>query len=169
MQVFNAPRGRGPYGITVTPQGVVYYASLAGSYVGQINSQTNEVSILEPPTPGQGARRVWSDSHGRIWVSEWNAGQVAVYDPSDDSWREWKLPGNRPQAYAIYVDEQDIIWLSDFGSNSIVRFDPTLEQFTVYELPTPNAGVRQLLGRTGEIWGAESATDKLVVIRTNTP
>jgi virginiamycin B lyase len=166
MQVFNAPRGRGPYGITVTPQGVVYYASLAGSYVGRINSQTNETSILEPPTSGQGARRVWSDSQGRIWVSEWNSGQVSVYDPADGSWRAWKLPGNRPQAYAVYVDELDIVWLTDFGSNPIVRFDSILEEFTVYELPTPNAAVRQLLGRPGEIWGAESATDKLVVIRT---
>jgi virginiamycin B lyase len=121
---------------------------------------------LEPPTSGQGARRVWSDSQGCIWVSEWNAGQVAVYDPTDNSWREWKLPGNRPQAYAVYVDEHDIVWLTDFGSNAIVRFDPTLEEFTVYELPTPNAAVRQLLGRPGEVWGAESGTDKLVVIRT---
>ena len=30
---------------------------------------------------GQGARRIWSDSHGRLWVSEWNAGRVARYDP----------------------------------------------------------------------------------------
>ncbi|HSM72609.1 MAG TPA: hypothetical protein VK851_13780 [Anaerolineales bacterium] len=169
MQVFDAPRGRGPYGITVTPEGVVYYASLAGSYVGQINPFTNEASVLEPPTSGQGARRVWSDSQGRIWVSEWNAGQVAVYDPADGSWHEWKLPGDRPQAYAVYVDEQDIVWLTDFGSNAIVRFDPTIEQFTVYELPSPGAAVRQLLGRPGEIWGAESGTDKLVVIRTTMP
>jgi len=167
MQIFDAPRGRGPYGITVTPEGVVHYASLAGSYVGQINLQTNEASVLEPPTSGQGARRVWSDSQGRIWVSEWNAGQVAVYDPSNSSWREWKLPGDRPQAYAVYVDNNDIIWLSDFGSNAIVRFDPTSEMFTVYELPSPNAAVRQLLGRSGEIWGAESGTDKLVVIQTS--
>ena len=166
MQVFDAPRGRGPYGITVTPEGVVYYASLANSYVGRIDSQTNEASVLEPPTSGQGARRVWSDSQGRVWVSEWNSGQVSVYDPANNSWREWKLPGNRPQAYAVYVDESDIVWLTDFGSNSIVRFDPTLELFTVYELPSPNAAVRQLLGRPGEVWGAESATDKLVVIRT---
>jgi streptogramin lyase len=27
--------------------------------------------------------------------------------------------------------------------------------------------VRQLLGRHGEIWGAESATDKLLVLRTS--
>ena len=167
LQVFDAPRGRGPYGITVTPDGIVYYASLAGSYVGQINSQTNEAFVLEPPTSGQGARRVWSDSQGRVWVSEWNVGQVAVYDPANNSWREWKLPGNRPQAYAVYVDELDIVWLTDFTSNSIVRFDPTLELFTIFELPSPNAAVRQLLGRPGEIWGAESATDKLVVIRTS--
>jgi virginiamycin B lyase len=166
MQVFEAPRGRGPYGITATPDGSVYYASLAGSYVGQIDPQTNEATVLEPPTSGQGARRVWSDSQGRVWVSEWDAGQVAVYDPANDSWREWKLPGDRPQAYAVYVDDQDIVWLSDFGSNSLVRFDPNTETFTVFELPSPNAAVRQILGRPGEIWGAESGADKLVVIRT---
>ena len=166
MQVFDAPRGRGPYGITTTPDGSVYYASLANSYVGRINPQTSEVTILEPPTPGQGARRVWSDSFGRIWVSEWDAGQVAVYDPKNDSWKEWKLPGDHPQAYAVYVDERDIVWLSDFGGDALVRFDPTSEAFTVFQLPSRSGQVRQILGRPGEIWGAESGADKLIVIRT---
>jgi len=165
VQVFAAPRGRGPYGIASTPDGAVYYASLANSYVGRIDPQTGEATVLEPPTSGQGARRVWSDSQGRVWVSEWDAGQVAVYNPADDSWREWKLPGDRPQAYAVYVDDQDIVWLSDFGANALVRFDPSLELFTVYKLPSPAAQVRQILGRPREIWGAESGADKLVVIR----
>jgi virginiamycin B lyase len=169
LQVFDAPCGRGPYGITVTPEGVVYYASLAGNYVGRIDAATNEALVLEPPTPGQGARRVWADSGGKIWVSEWNVGQVAVFDPAEDSWQEWKLPGNRPQTYAVYVDEQDNIWLSDFGGNALVRFDPAIEQFTVYELPSPNAQVHQILGKPGEIWGAEWGTDKLVVVRTGSP
>jgi virginiamycin B lyase len=167
VQVFNAPRGRGPYGITATPEGAVYYASLASSYVGRIDPQTGQAAVLEPPTSNQGARRVWSDSQGRIWVSEWNAGQVAVYDPAKSSWQEWKLPGNGPQAYAVYVDDQDIVWLSDFGANAIVRFDPSLEQFSVFELPSPDAAVRQILGRPSEIWAAESGVDKLVVIRTS--
>lgn len=168
MNVFDAPRGRGPYGITVTPDGTVYYASLAGSHVGRIDPQTGEATVLEPPTSNQGARRVWSDSQGRVWVSEWNSGQVAVYDPADDSWREWKLPGSNPQAYAVYVDDQDKVWLSDFGANALVRFDPTSETFTVFELPSSDAAVRQILGRPGEIWGAESGVDKLVVIRMGT-
>ena len=167
LEVFDAPRGRGPYGITTTPDGSVYYASLANSYVGRIDPQTGGTTILEPPTPGQGARRVWSDSAGKIWVSEWDAGQVAVYDPANDSWHEWKLPGNNPQAYAVYVDDQDMVWLSDFGANALVRFDPASEAFTVFELPSPSAQVRQILGRPGEIWGAESGADKLVVIRTS--
>jgi len=90
-----------------------------------------------------------------------------VYDPAADSWQEWKLPGSGPQAYAVYVDDQDRVWLSDFGANSLVRFDPETESFTTFELPSPQAAVRQILGRPGEIWGAESAVDKIVVIRTN--
>jgi virginiamycin B lyase len=165
VEVFQAPRGTGPYGITTTPDGDVFYASLAGSHIAQIDLATGEATVLEPPTAGQGSRRVWTDSAGRIWASQWNAGQVAVYDPADGSWREWKLPGAMPQAYAVYVDEQDRIWLSDFGSNSLVRFDPTTEEFTSFPLPSPNANVRQILGRPGEVWGAESGADKLVVLR----
>jgi len=122
--------------------------------------------VLEPPTPGQGARRVWSDSKGRIWVSEWNAGQVAVYDPATGAWREWRLPGGSPQAYAVYVDDRDIVWLSDFGSNALVSFDPAAETFEVFLLPSSPANVRQILGRPGEVWGAESGVDQLVVIRS---
>ena len=168
MTVFDAPRGRGPYGIATSPNGDVYYASLAGSYVGHINPETGEATVLEPPTPNQGARRVWADSQGRIWVSEWNAGQVAVYDPQSKDWREWKLPGERPRAYAVYVDENDLVWLSDFGANAAVSFDPETEKFEVFDLPHEPGNVRQILGRIGEVWLPESAADQLVVVRYGT-
>ncbi len=165
MDVYDAPRGRGPYGITTTPSGEVYYASLAGSHIARIDTTTGAATVIEPPTRTQGARRVWSDSRGRIWVSEWNAGQVAVYDPAARSWKEWKLPGTRPQAYAVYVDDRDQVWLSDFGANSLVRFDPATETFTSFNLPGSGANVRQILGRPNEVWGAASGQDQLVVVR----
>ncbi len=165
LEVFDAPRGRGPYGICTAPDGSVYFASLAGSYVGRIDTTTGAVTILEPPTPRQGARRVWADSRSRIWVSEWNAGQLAVYDPASGRWREWRLPGARPLPYAVYGDDQDMVWVSDFGANALVRFDPGREEFEAVPLPAPNAAVRQLLGRPSEVWGAESGADRLVVVR----
>jgi virginiamycin B lyase len=109
---------------------------------------------------------VWADSRGRIWVSEWNAGQVGVYDPKRGTWKEWKLAGEAPQAYAVFVDDRDIVWLSDFGSNTLVRFDPGTERFTPVSLPASPANVRQIHGRPGEVWGAESAADALIVVRT---
>ena len=54
MDVFDAPRGTGPYGIATSPDGAVYYASLAGSYVGRIDLASGEVTVLEPPTRGRG-------------------------------------------------------------------------------------------------------------------
>jgi virginiamycin B lyase len=165
VEVWDAPHGRGPYGVTVTPQGAIYFASLAGSYVGRINTATGAATVLQPPTANQGARRVWSDSRGRIWVSEWDAGKVALYDPGTNGWKEWRLPGQRPQAYAVYVDDQGMVWLTDWGANALVRFDPAKETFEAFPFPSQGATVRQLNGRRGEIWGAESGLNKLFVWR----
>ena len=165
VEVFDAPGGRGPYGITATPDGTVYYASLAGSHVARVDPRTGAATVLEPPTADQGTRRVWTDSGGRVWASQWNAGQVAVHDPASGNWREWRLPGSRPQAYAVFVDDRDVVWLTDFGANALVRFDPATERFASFPLPSRPAAVRQIAGRPGEVWGAESAADKLVVAR----
>jgi virginiamycin B lyase len=163
LRVFRAPGGPGPYGITATPGGGIWYASLAGSHIARIDLRTGKAVRAVPPTQGQGARRIWSDSRGRLWVSEWNAGKVARYDPATKRWREWKLPG-AAQPYAVYVDAKDIVWLTDFGAGAIVRFDPANGRFTTVRL-RPGANVRQLLGRPGELWGAESGADRIVVVR----
>jgi virginiamycin B lyase len=163
MAVFDAPRGGGPYGIASCPDGDIYYASLAGNYVGRIVKQTGGATVLVPPTASQGARRVWCDSKSRVWVSEWNAGQLARYDGV--SWKEWKLPGEQPMAYAVFVDDADVVWVADWGANALARFDPATETVVVRAHPAPNANVRQLLGRHGEVWGAMSGQDKLVVAR----
>lgn len=166
MKVWKAPGGRGPYGITATPQGDVYYASLAGNHIARIDRTSGEAKTIEPPTRGQGARRVWSDSKGRIWVSEWNSGQVSVYDPASNGWKQWKLPGDSPKAYAVYVDERDVVWLADWAAHAAVSFDPVTEKFTSTPMSAKGANVRQILGRPGEVWFAESGTDRLMVIRT---
>jgi len=165
LKVFDAPKGRGPYGIQVTPEGVVYYASLAGSYIARIDAATGQAVVIEPPTRGQGARRVWSDSKGTIWVSEWNSGQLSRYDPRTGQWRQWKAPGARPRVYAVYVDERDRIWVSEWSAQAMLRFDPATEQFESFKSSSGTSDVRQIHGRTGEVWTLESAADKLVVYR----
>jgi virginiamycin B lyase len=165
MRVFKAPRGYGPYGIHHTPDGTVWYSSLAGSYIARVDSATGELQVVDPPTADAGCRRVWSDSKGRLWVSEWNAGKLARYDPAAGAWKEWTLPGDDPATYAVYVDETDKVWVSDFGADAVLRFDPETETFQAFPSDRSRPDVRQMLGRKGEVWAAESGTDRLTVYR----
>jgi virginiamycin B lyase len=83
MKIWDAPQGRGPYGITGTPKGNIWFVWLAGSYLANVDLENGAATVYEPPTRDQGARCVWSDSKGRLWISEWNSGSVSVYDPID--------------------------------------------------------------------------------------
>jgi virginiamycin B lyase len=142
----------------------VWFVSLASNYLAQVDLDSGAATVVDPPAGVSGTRRVWADSQGRLWVSAWTSGHVAVYDPRSREWRAWRMPGERPQAYAIYVDEQDQVWVSNWGSNAVLRFDPRTERFASFPSDRPNAHVRQMLGREGEAWAAESAAGRLVRI-----
>ena len=164
IKTFDAPKGRGPYGIHATPGGAVYYASLAGSFVGKINAD-GTTTVLQPPTRSQGARRVWSDSKGTVWVAEWNSGNLSRYEPTTGKWSTWRAPGEHPHVYAVYVDETDKVWASEWTAQVMLRFDPQTRKFESYRSSSPAANVRQIHGRRGEVWTPESAADKVVVYR----
>ena len=165
VRVWAAPKGRGPYGIAATPAGDIYYASLAGSHIASIDITTGKVTMIEPPTKDQGARRVWSDSKGNIWVSEWLSGNLSMYNPADRSWKIFKPPVDMPKTYSVYVDDKDMVWITEWTSNAIMRFDPRSQKWDSYPSNGRAAAVRQMLGRSGEAWGAESSNDRLVVVR----
>ena len=164
VKVWNAPGGRGPYGIATTPAGDVYYASLAGNHIARIDTVTGAATVIEPPTKNQGARRVWSDSKGHVWVAEWISGNLSRYDPKVKNWKMYKPPVENPRTYSVYVDDKDRVWITEWTGNAIMRFDPGTEKWASFPGSGPHAQVRQMLGRPGEAWGAESSRDRLVVV-----
>jgi len=165
VDAWRAPKGVGPYGITTTPNGEIWYASLAGDYIARIDAVSGEASMVAPPKPGVGPRRIWSDSKGLLWVSFWHTGELGRYDPQKKTWSVWRLPKSSEGCYAVYVDDQDKVWVSDWPGNAIERFDAATGSFTAFPSDRKRADVRQMLGRPGELWAAESGTDRLVAIR----
>jgi virginiamycin B lyase len=166
VSVWKSPKGRGPYGITTTPQGEVYYSSLAGSYLGHINRATGQATVIEPPVPGVGLRRVWSDSKGDLWMSEWNGGHLARYSPATKQWKRWAAPGTegnqKARLYAVYVDDRDIVWFSNYTKNAVYAFDPKTEKFTEVPGSKPRSEVKQILGTPGVLWLPESGNDSIM-------
>ena len=174
VQVWESPKGRGPYGITTTPDGDIWWVSRAGSYLAEVvNRETGEIRVIEPPEPGVGLRRVWSDSKGNLWTSEWNGGHLGRYVPATGEWTRWRVPGapegENAGIYAIYVDDQDIVWVSNFTDNAVYSFDPATEQFTKVPGSDPESDVRQILGSPGVIWLPESGNNSIMRIDTTTP
>jgi virginiamycin B lyase len=163
VEAWKAPKG--PYGITTTPSGEVWYASLAGDHIARVDTATGAATVIEPPRPGVGPRRIWSDSKGVLWVSLWYSGELGRYDPAAKTWKVYALPNSKSGCYSVYVDEKDKVWVTDFVANAILRFDPAAERFEAFPSNRRGAAVRQMLGRAGEAWGAESGTDRLVVVR----
>ena len=89
-----------------------------------------------------------------------------MHDPAAASWRPWKLPGAGPTPYAVYVDERDTVWPSDCGSNAVLRsIRRPRDVRHASRCRTKARGVRQILGRPGEVWLPESGTEHITVIR----
>jgi len=165
MQVWDAPRGRGPYGIATTPDGDVYYASPAGSHIARVDLETGAATVIEPPTKDQGARRVWSDSRGRIWVSEWNSGQRQPLRPEDRRVEDVEAAG-RQAADVLRLRRRSGQGVADrLDRERRCSFRSRDREVRGLSSDKRGANVRQMLGRPGEVWAPESGTDRLVVFR----
>lgn len=165
MEIFDAPKGEGPYGIAVTPQGTIWYSSFAGNYIAGIDPKSYEITVVDLPHPSPaGSRRIWSDSKGRLWLGTWGTGEIVRYDPADKSWAVYKMPGLGPRGYSTYVDEKDIVWVSEFMANSVIRFDPATESFITFPSDKPISQLLQMNGKPGKVWGGEQGANRIVLI-----
>ena len=54
VEVFPAPRGIGPYGITATPDGEIYYARWPAATSVEVDRSSGGVRVIDPPTAGAG-------------------------------------------------------------------------------------------------------------------
>jgi virginiamycin B lyase len=165
IEVWDAPKGFGPYGITVTPQGMVWFTNFALNHIVGIEPQTRQLTLVDLPHPAPtGARRIWSDSKGRLWLATWGLGELLRYDPAARSWAAFKIPGLGPRGYSTYVDEKDMVWITDFMSNSILRFDPATESFVILQSDKQVSQLLQMNGRGDKVWGGEQGAHRIVLI-----
>ena len=132
----SARRGAGPYGITTTPDGEVYYASLAGSHIARIDSRPARRRVLQPPTrrPGRAARLVGlarPDLGQRV-----ERGPGRRVRPGDEALARVAAARVRPAGRTPSTSTtRDVVWLTDFGAQrASCRFDPATEPFTRFPL-----------------------------------
>ena len=120
MRVFRAPRGRGPYGITTTPNGRGLLR-LARGKPHRADRRSHRQGDRHPTAdrrPGRTSGVVELEGADLGQRVERRARWPATTLPTK-KWREWDVPGPA-QPYAVYVDDKDVVWLTDFGAQRAV-------------------------------------------------
>ena len=121
-----------------------------------------------PLGPGSAPHGVIVGPDGAPWITDGGLNAIVRVDPASERVQRFSLPAGTGYANlnTAAFDRQGWLWFT--GQSGVYgRLNPATEEFRVFPLPSSPGNVRQILGRPGEVWGAESAADTLVVIRTS--
>jgi streptogramin lyase len=77
------------------------------------------------------------DSRGRVWFAEFAANKVAMFDPKDETFREWEAPTPHTYPYDVFLDKNGDLWSGSMSSDRVLRLDPRTGASTEYLLPRP--------------------------------
>ena len=151
IREYEIPTNDGVYGMDTDSQGRTIINIWRNGKIGIFDPRTEVYAEYPTPTPGSGPRRGQIDAQDRLWVAEYYAGQLAMFDPATTEIKEFALvPGTKaydpPYAapYSTTVDdERQQVWTTDFNSARIFRFDMQTEKTTEFFMPG-NYEVRDL-------------------------
>ncbi len=167
VKAWKPPASRYTFGITVTPTGEIWYASVVPAYIARVDRDTGASTVIDTPYAGSEPHRLRSDSKGNIWIDEWTRGYLTRYVPKTGAWKSWNLPGAKPShASGIFVDDKDIVWVIQRGANTTYAFDPAREKFVDGIPGTKPAAGAKILGQAGVLWVAETNTGRIVMAKT---
>jgi streptogramin lyase len=148
-----------PYGIDVSPDGIVWFSQLNEHRIGRMDPDTREIEVIDTPFPAP--RRLRFDSQGALWIPSFSGSRIARFDPNTREFQEWELP-TEPRGsetpYALHVDRRsDTVWICGTASDTLIRFEPAVQRWSVYPLPTRVTFTRDIdFDRRGRIWTSNS-------------
>ncbi len=87
-----------------------------------------------------------------------------MYDPASEAGASGRCPVSSRMRIRSGSIGKDKVWLTEWSANALVRFDPVTENSTAFRRTARARDVRQMLGRAGEAWGAESGNARLVMV-----
>jgi virginiamycin B lyase len=131
------------------------------SRLGRVDARTGELKMWELPTKSY-LRRVEIDSQGIAWVGQYDAGQLARFDPATETFKEYKLPGPLATPYAMGIDRNDRVWYSSHDMDTVGVLDPATGKVTEYPTPYPENTLKEFfLDAQGRLWWGSLANNRV--------
>jgi len=148
-----------PYGISVAPDGKIWYSKLNGNRIGRIDPTKEDGDIKEWVPPYEGPRRLHVAKDGKVWVPFFGDGNFGSFDPATEAWECFDMPrGQNEIPYALNIHPQTgDIWVCGTGSDTLVRFEPDTQEMTEYRMPSQVTYTREVeFTDDGSVWVCNS-------------
>jgi virginiamycin B lyase len=136
------------------------------------------ISEYSVPTPASAPLAITTDAKGMVWFTESNASKLAKFDPVNQSFTEYRVPGVGDM-WGLVLDHGGNLWLTQYsgqgsvspggsivpgGTGRLLRFDPNRGNFTIIEVPTVGSfPMRLAVDDQGRIWFTEFLGNKIGV------
>ena len=164
VKYYDVPRGAHPHDVAADPRpdGPVWYTAQGQGALGRLDPASGKVEQIALGR-GSSPHGVIVGPDGAPWVTDSGLNAIVRVDPQTREVKRFQLPiTDYTNLNTATFDKAGQLW---FSANAIVRFNPLTERFDSFPSDKSGASVRQMLGRAGEAWGAESGNDRLVVVR----
>jgi streptogramin lyase len=155
------------------------------NYVTRVNGQSAQpkyVTEYPVPTPNAAPLAITVDGEGNVWFTESNASKLAMFNPTNQSFREYKVPWIGDM-WGVIADKKGSIWFTlssargsvspggaivPGGFGSIVQFNPSTGNFTHIQIPSISCfPLRLREDNQGRIWFTELLGSRIGVYDPN--
>jgi streptogramin lyase/uncharacterized protein YkwD len=147
-----------PSGITVGPDGNLWFTEYGGNKVAKI---TPAGAITEFAVNGN-PFGITAGPDGNLWFTETSGNKIGRITPDGSTVKEFPIPTSTSYPFGITVGPDGNLWFTEYGGNKIGRITP--DGSTVMEFPTPtnNSGPFGItVGPDGNLWFAEYDGNKI--------
>jgi streptogramin lyase len=156
---FPLTSGSYPSGITVGPDGNLWFGEYEGNRIGVINPTTHAVSEFPIPTPGSGPNEIAAGPEGNLWFTEFDGNNIGEINPSTHMISEFAIPTANSGAYGITAGPDGNLWFTEELGNNVGRINPTTHVISEIAVPTPRGqlpGPKEIIaGPDGNLWFSE--------------
>ncbi len=149
-----------PYGIDLTPDGVVWVARLHAQDLVRVDPVTLEPTLIA--FPALGPRRLRADALGNLWITAFAESAVLRYAPKTGEFTRFDmptLPKGSDTPYSLNVDRaRNRVWVTGTASDTLNVLDPTTGAWNVIPLPHRMSFTRDIeIAADGSVYTANGA------------
>ena len=152
------PPGSGPNGITVGPDGALWFTENAGNRIGR-RADDGTFTEFTIPTASSGPKGIVTGSDGNLWFTENNKNQIGRLTTAG-VFTEFPIPTASAHPEGIAAGADGNLWFVENNGHNVGRItlDGTITEFP---LPVATRVFRIAGGPDGNLWFPEFDTNRV--------